>query len=252
MIALRSFPTFATVLILVAACIGSDDPAGAKQDDASARRRDQAALEPLAGLVGPWKGTGQPQRGRAQGSWVETGEWTWTLTAKSAALKLDVAKGKYLRKAILQPLTKEGAFAIEATLADGSERRFRGELTKSAGVKAVFTADESSGDGVRRITLTPLHDTRFLMLLEGRLDADARFTRLAEVGYTRVGVAFAAADSAPVCIVTGGRGTTQVTYEGKTYWVCCSGCKDLFNEDPKAVLAEAAERAKTKTKPAGK
>ena len=63
------------------------------------------------------------------------------------------------------------------------------------------------------------------------------------MGYTRKGVAFAAGESGPVCIVTEGRGTTQVTHKGKTYYVCCSGCKDLFNKDPEAVLAEAAERA---------
>jgi hypothetical protein len=24
--------------------------------------------------------------------------------------------------------------------------------------------------------------------------------------------------------VTDGRGTIQVSYQGKSYWVCCSGC----------------------------
>ncbi len=37
-----------------------------------------------------------------------------------------------------------------------------------------------------------------------------------------------------------------VSYKGKTYHVCCSGCRDLFKEDPEAVLAEAAEREKAK------
>ena len=40
----------------------------------------------------------------------------------------------------------------------------------------------------------------------------------------------------------------QVSYKGKTYHVCCSGCKDLFNENPEAILAEAAERQKAKEK----
>ncbi len=53
-------------------------------------------------------------------------------------------------------------------------------------------------------------------------------------------------DSYPVCIVTEGRGTIPVTYGGKTYYVCCSGCKDLFEEEPEAILAEAAERKASK------
>ncbi len=67
-------------------------------------------------------------------------------------------------------------------------------------------------------------------------------------GYTREGVAFAAGESYPLCVVTEGRGTIQVSYRGKAYWVCCSGCRDLFNDDPESVLAEAAAREKAKAK----
>ncbi len=85
-----------------------------------------------------------------------------------------------------------------------------------------------------------------LMLLESEDAERHTFAKLGEVGYTREGVSFAAGESYPLCIVTEGRGTTQVSYKGKTYWVCCSGCKDLFNENPESVLAEAAAREKAK------
>ena len=39
-----------------------------------------------------------------------------------------------------------------------------------------------------------------------------------------------------------------VTYQGKTYYVCCSGCRDLFNDNPAAIVAEAEARAKSKGK----
>ena len=29
-----------------------------------------------------------------------------------------------------------------------------------------------------------------------------------------------------------------MTYMGKTYYVCCSGCKDAFNEDPAKYVKE--------------
>jgi YHS domain-containing protein len=45
-------------------------------------------------------------------------------------------------------------------------------------------------------------------------------------------------------------GTIEVEYEGKTYFVCCGGCKDLFEEDPAGVLADYRERkAAEKAKP---
>ena len=74
-----------------------------------------------------------------------------------------------------------------------------------------------------------------------------------ELSRTRAGSssrsnAFAAGESYPVCIVTEGRGTIPVKYKGQTYYVCCSGCKELFDDDPAGVLAEAEARKKAKDK----
>jgi hypothetical protein len=44
-----------------------------------------------------------------------------------------------------------------------------------------------------------------------------------------------------------GPATDLANYE-KTSWVCCSGCRELFNDDPESVLAEAASREKAKAK----
>jgi YHS domain-containing protein len=213
-------------------------------DQGQGRRADQEALKVYGSLVGPWRGAGQPQRGSSKGAWKETAEWVWKLSPDSAGLELKVTTGKYLKSAILRP--KGDGFALQTILADGSSRTFTGKAGERN--QLVLTAEGPAAEGLRRITLSPLHDTRFLLLLEGQDPATEAFYRLAEVGYTRQGVAFAAGDSYPLCIVTDGRGTTQVQYQGKTYWVCCSGCKDLFNENPAAVIAEAAERRKAKNK----
>ena len=223
-----------TALILIAA----DAPSGG-------RREAQSALKPFGGLVGEWRGAGQPQRGSAKGAWTETAVWAWKLTPDTAALELTVAKGRYLKSALLRPAGQPKTFTLDATLLDGSKRTFVGKVVATRPL--VLVADPPEGDGPRRITLNPLHDTRLLILFEAR-NEDGGFHRLAEVGYTRQGVAFAAGESYPLCIVTEGRGTTQVSYKGKTYWVCCSGCKDLFNENPETVLAEAAEKQKAKDK----
>jgi YHS domain-containing protein len=29
-----------------------------------------------------------------------------------------------------------------------------------------------------------------------------------------------------------------VSYNGQTYYVCCSGCRDAFNENPAKIIAE--------------
>ena len=215
-------------------------------EPAAGRKADQAALKPYGGLVGKWKGVGQPKRGNAKGAWTETGDWAWKLSTDSAALELTIAKGKYLKAAGLRPGAEPGTFVLDATLADGSTRAFAGKADSPG--KLVLAATEPGAEGLGRITLSSPHDTRFLLLLEGR-EGEGNLTRLGEVGYTRQGVAFATGESGPACIVTEGRGTIPVKYKGQTYHVCCSGCKDLFNEDPEAILAEAKARTDAKTKP---
>ncbi|MBD3673017.1 MAG: TRASH domain-containing protein [Planctomycetaceae bacterium] len=47
-------------------------------------------------------------------------------------------------------------------------------------------------------------------------------------------------------MVSGGLGTATVSFEGKTYYVCCSGCSAAFNEEPERWIAKALEEAKKK------
>ena len=226
----------AAILILGLAC-----PLAA----GSGRVADQAALRPYGGLVGTWKGAGLPRRGSTKGSWSESGSWAWSLTADSAALELKLDGGKYLKSARLRPGREPKSYTMEATLADGSSRTFAGKSGPRDAL--VLTAEAPPADGLARLTLSPLHESRFLLLLEAK-DADGDYARLGEVGYTRQGVPFAAGDSSPACVVTEGRGTIAVRYKGETYYVCCSGCKELFEEDPAKVVAEAAKRERSKAK----
>jgi YHS domain-containing protein len=214
-------------------------------DAAPGRRADQEALKPYGSLVGDWRGAGQVERGRSKGAWTESANWAWKLTNDNAALEMKVTKGgKYLKSAELRPGPEPGTYVLDAVLFDGAKRTFTGKHIEK---KPLVLTAQGDVDGLRRITLTPLHDSRLLVLLEGQYP-DGSYQRLGEVGFTREGIAFAAGESGPVCIVTEGRGTIPVSYKGKTYHVCCSGCKDLFNDDPEAVLAEAAAREKAKGK----
>jgi YHS domain-containing protein len=214
-------------------------------DELTGRRKDQLALKAYGTLVGEWKGTGQVQRGSGRGAWRESATWAWKLSASSAALEMKLADGKYLKSGLLRPAADSGTFEFAATLADDSVRTFRG---KPGSRDVLVLAATDDDPGLHRITLTPLHETRFLVLLEARDEGAGKLRRLGEVGYTRQGVAFAVGESYPLCVVTEGRGTIRVQYQGKEYWVCCSGCKDLFDDDPAAVIAEAEQRKKAKAK----
>lgn len=90
------------------------------------------------------------------------------------------------------------------------------------------------------------------MLVLYERQVDDRYVRIAQVGYTREGSEFGKGTAYRECIVTGGHGTIAVRHQGETYYVCCSGCRDYFQDNPQTVLAEYQERresAKKKQKP---
>jgi hypothetical protein len=62
-------------------------------------------------------------------------------------------------------------------------------------------------------------------------------------------VPFAAGDARPECVVSGGLGTMAISYQGKTYHVCCSGCRDAFKDEPEKYIKEFEERKAQEAKP---
>ena len=58
------------------------------------------------------------------------------------------------------------------------------------------------------------------------------FSAVHAMGGSKDGESFAGGAKKPECIVSGGSANIPVTYMGKTYYVCCSGCRDEFNAEP--------------------
>jgi YHS domain-containing protein len=204
---------------------------------------DKAALGRLQEFVGSWRGVGQPRRGSTQGAWTETADWAWKFADNRATLVFEAPKGKYYRTATLSPGEKDGTFDLVAKRAnDAGEDRFSGKLDNDELVLLAAGNDDRPADAPGRITIRTVAEGDRLLVLYEKRTAGERYARLAEVGYTRAGVSFAKGSGEPECVVTGGAGTIAVEYQGKKYYVCCTGCRDLFNDDPEGVLAEYRER----------
>lgn len=259
------FSIFLTsVAILAAALYGADEPTeptradGVPADQVDSKgpvtdrtAEDKAALSEIQSYVGKWKGVGQPRRGSSQGSWSEQSDWSWKFADGRAFLVFESPAGHYYVSGRLLAADKEGEFVLSARRNDDSNDEFAGDLNSQShlvlerrepGEERDTTIDESAEpptEGPTRITLRQVADgDRLLVLYEARAPGKNRYVRLAEVGYTRQGSSFAKGSGQPECIVTGGLGTIQVMHEGKKYYVCCTGCRDLFNDDPAGVLAE--------------
>jgi YHS domain-containing protein len=229
-----------------ALAVWADDGKDAKKDAATAaenRRSVQRALEPFNDWVGTWRGVGQPKRGSSKGAWTEEADWAWKLDRESAAMQIEVKEGKQFLSGVLTYDPGEKKFRFVAKLSGGDSRIYVGDLGDE-GRLILLGKDEATKD-LHRLTFQMRHEDRMLLLIEMKAASQPSFSRVAEVGYTRKGGSFAsAADAGPKCIVTGGRGSMTVEYKGKTYYVCCSGCRSAFQDDPEGIIAEAAERAK--------
>ncbi len=197
------------------------------------------ALREFNGLIGSWRGIGQVKRGSSEGSWQEKADLVWELKPKSTGIRINVDEGKEWKTALLAYDEAGKVFTLTADLRDKSTRKYQGKVAEK---RLVLEGADANKD-VHRITLTILNENRMLILFEKRPEQQSFFTRVGEVGYQRQGTKIAAVGgSGPICVVTGGAGTIPVMYKGKTYYVCCTGCRDAFNDDPEGTLAAFAKK----------
>jgi hypothetical protein len=209
------------------------------EDRLATQKQQLSKLQPL---IGAWRGVGQPQRGSAKESWIEQADWAWNFDNAEASLVSTQPKGKYFTHLKLSAGSSPGQFILSATpTADGTAVRYLGEIDDQQ--QLILNADHPRDDLPRRLSFRFVAaGDRLLLLLEKKAPTGGQLTRLAEIGYTRQGSGFGKNVAFRECIVTGGLGTIEVTHEGQTYQVCCTGCRDYFNENPKQVLAEYASR----------
>jgi hypothetical protein len=213
---------------------------GAEQDSLEA---DKAALAALQSYVGQWKGVGQPRRGVTKDAWIEQADWAWKFSGKRAAIAFESPQGKIYRNGELRPGGKPGDFRFLGTLPDGkTQEELSGAIDKQGDI--VFTAESPKPGRPAQITLRQVAggDRLVISMLQPSPTAGTLLVSLAEIGYTRQGSGFGKGSTGPECIVTGGFGSMKVEYQGQTYYVCCTGCRDLFNDDPEAVLADYRKR----------
>lgn len=204
----------------------------------SSKPTAKEALQPFHDLIGSWRGTGIPEGSKKEkqtGSWVETQKWAWRFNGDDVCLVLTIEKGKHFTKGELRPGAERGNYKLLLHTTDQREQRFVGTLTDR--VLTLSRTDETTKE-VQRLVIRLIHNNRHLLDYEVKPDGKPTFSKRYQIGATKEGVAFAAGDGKPECIVSGGLGTITVTHKGQTYYVCCSGCRDEFKADPEKYIKE--------------
>jgi YHS domain len=213
-------------------------------------RSAKEALQPFNVLVGSWRGSGAPEgtkEEREAGAWNETAVWVWQFKEKDAWLSVTFDKGKHFTKGELRytPEKDQVRFTLKLTTPDKTTATFVGSLTDKDTVLALVRTDGAATEE-ERLVFSLLHNNRHLYRIETRpANTTVAFTKKWQVGATKEGVPFADVPKGPECIVSGGLGTIKVSYKGKDYWVCCTGCRDEFKSDPEKYIKEfEAKQAK--------
>ena len=210
--------------------------------DDAVKEAAKGKLAPLQNFVGEWKGVGQRERGKNEGAWIEKSAWAWKFDGDKAAIGFAASDAKYLPSGAITPTKNAGEFQLDVTTADKTTISYTGKLADD---KLVLESAAAPAGLPQRITLRLVAEgKRLVALYETKSPASDRLVRLAEVGYTRVGSDFGKGSQGRECLITGGLGTIAVTYDGKTYYVCCTGCKDYFDEDPKRAVEEYLAKKK--------
>lgn len=200
-------------------------------------------LVPLEPMIGSWKGTGVPTANRLKG-WAETHRWAWKFVkGNPVGLSVELEGDKTLAKGQLSFDAAAKQYRLEGTDPAGKSVTFVGSFDK-AGKALTLDRVEPAPEGKYRLILRPnSNKIRYILNLDLQEPGAPQFKRLSEVGLTKEGETFAAGGSSadlPKCILTGGAATMTVSYQGKSYPVCCSGCREEFNENPEKYAKKAA------------
>lgn len=218
-------------------------------------------LQPLQVLLGQWRGTTRREYENFKA--VDQHEWVWDLRTKpeQPALVINSDKSPYMKSGRLTWDTASQKFLLSATDAGGVTRTFTGDYSEPVHevvgsddklhkvFTLLFVEDKGEDDGEQwQLAIAQQENNRYLLEV-GKRRGQASFNRFDTVSTQREGTSLAASDTdyaEKACIISEGLGTMELMYKGRSYWVCCTGCRAAFDEDPEKWIALAAQRDKEK------
>lgn len=253
-------PKFEFKPLILNAVTGSSTDAANADSKPDAEKQIQTIitkLQPLQVLLGQWRGTTRREYENFKA--VDNHEWVWDLRTKpdQPALAIQSDKSPYIKTARLTWDTAQNRFMMTAVDPGGMTREFTGDFTDP--VHEIVGSDDKlhkvfrlefdqndSGDNSEawQFAFAQQENNRYLLEVAKRR-GKANFARFDTVSTQREGTSFAVSDTGyaeKTCIISEGLGTMEVTYKGRSYWVCCTGCKAAFEEDPATWIARAAKK----------
>jgi YHS domain-containing protein len=199
------------------------------------------ALQELQPLIGEWHLEASRKVGGKVEAWKESVFWSWQFPASGPCLYVEFAgkQGKYFTHGHVHYDVAMKQYRLSLHTSDNKELTLLGRVVRGT-LKA--ESRDAVGD-VHRISMLTLADgVRFQLRYDRQEGGKGLFLNVLAYGGNRAGESFAAVKKKPECIVSGGAATIPVTYQGKQYFVCCTGCRDEFYANPEKYIAAAAKK----------
>jgi hypothetical protein len=214
-------------------------PAAAQDGDE--QKMIKEALQELNDYIGLWKGNGTNEKDKLA-IWKENADWSWRFKGKDAWLRLTLTPGKHFKGGELHFLPDRELYQMTMQDSSGKKQVFEGKLKKH---KLTLERRDPDSGATQQIQMNLAGGgIRFIYAYNVKPANRTFFNKEFQVGFTKEGESFGTSAKKVECIVTGGLGTIPVTYNNMTYYVCCSGCRDAFNENPAKFVREYLAKKK--------
>lgn len=216
-------------------------------------------LKPFQILVGSWRGiTNKAHDGDKV---LDQTVWAWDLLSNPSqpSLVMKSDKNPHLHLAKLTYDTPKDQFVLNIQEEDNLSRTFKGNFSQPVVDKPgdddklqrtykLEMTEEVNADAAEqwKFVFNQQENNRYLLEIY-RKKGKGEFVRVDTVATQRDGTSFAISDTDygdRTCIISQGLGTMQVSYQGKNFWVCCTGCKAAFEAEPERWIALWEEKKK--------
>lgn len=211
-------------------------------------------------LIGGWNGIAKNVAATEVHKWI----WDYKTDKVFPALVVQVPEGAFFTEARLTFDPRKNKYLMQTVDKEQAKHQFEGTFiadpidvpgedgkTLERTYKLELAEVGAEGSNTRwKFTLNQQNNNRYLIDV-ARARGKSEFKTHDVIAAQRQGTSFARADDDygdRTCVISEGLGTTQVSYKGRSFWVCCSGCKAAFEDDPEGWIA----KFEAKRKAAGK
>ena len=190
----------------------------------------KAALQSFNDYIGSWSGDGKAKKT----SWAETVEWGWHFKGKDCWLTFKTKGGKFFKSGELKWLPEKKLYQFTAIDPKDEKLVLEGKIEKD--YLTLNGTNPKTKEQIRLKMFNAGDGAFFNYRLEHARAGAKLFITDCKVRAKKEGVALVKGKKGPECVVSGGLGTMAITYKGRTFYVCCGGCRDAFNDNPEQFI----------------